>query len=209
MQGPRSPFRELDVKIPIKQQLANIVILEYPVIYVFLPSHSFDFEVIKDANPVTHKPELKDFGSNPSPQGVPFKEEEIEDDSNSSDPHVYDLMKNVSSSPMHQFPHWNSRSEKPTNNSSERPLLARVATGNSSHSSSNTNEPGVSELMEFDFDQGLMDAYSDLMAVINPDDFLDLEGEFAEEVDVEERIDLPGVRGVFSAEELEEGEILE
>lgn len=207
--GPRSPFRELDVKIPIKQQLANIVILEYPVIYVFLPSHSFDFEVIKDANPVTHKPELKDFGSNPSPQGVPFKEEEIEDDSNSSDPHVYDLMKNVSSSPMHQFPHWNSRSEKATNNSSERPLLARVATGNSSHSSSNTNEPGVSDLMEFDFDQGLMDAYSDLMAVINPDDFLDLEGEFAEEVDVEEGIDLPGVRGVFSAEELEEGEILE
>jgi hypothetical protein len=95
LQGPRSPFRELDVKAPIKQQLANIVILEYPVIYVFLPSHSFDFEVVKDANPVTHKPELKDSVSNPSPQGVPFKEEEIEDDENSSDPHVCDLMKHL------------------------------------------------------------------------------------------------------------------
>jgi hypothetical protein len=209
LQGPRSPFRELDVKAPIKQQLANIVILEYPVIYVFLPSHSFDFEVVKDANPVTHKPELKDSVSNPSPQGVPFKEEEIEDDENSSDHHVCDLMKHLSSSPVHQFAHWNRRSEKATNNSSERPLLARVATGNSSHSSSQTNEPGVSEMMEFDFDQGLIDAYSDLMAKSNPDDFLDLEGEFVEEVDVEERIGLSGVRGVFSAEELEEGEILE
>jgi hypothetical protein len=64
-------------------------------------------------------------------------------------------------------------------------------------------------MMEFDFDQGLIDAYSDLMAKSNPDDFLDLEGEFVEEVDVEERIGLSGVRGVFSAEELEEGEILE
>jgi hypothetical protein len=207
LQGPGSPFCELDVKAPIKQQLANMVILEYPVIYVFLPSHSFDSEVIKDASLVTHKPELKDSGSNLSPQGVLFKEEEI-DDNNSSDPYVCDLMKHLSSSPMHQFPHWYRRSEKASNNSSEWPLLARVAAGNRSHSSSNTNEPGVSE-MAFDFDQGLIDVYSDLMADINPDDFLDLEGEFAEEVNVEERIDLSGVRGVFSAEELEEGEIPE
>ena len=54
-QGPRSPFRELDVKAPIRQQLSNLVILEYAVIYVFLPSHNFDFEVVKEANPVTLK----------------------------------------------------------------------------------------------------------------------------------------------------------
>ena len=66
-QGPRSPFRELDVKAPIRQQLSNLVILEYAVIYVFLPSQNFDFEVVKEANPVTLKTKFKDSGSNPSP----------------------------------------------------------------------------------------------------------------------------------------------
>ena len=58
-QGPRSPFRELDVKAQIRQQLSNLVILEYAVIYVFLPSHNFDFEVVKEANPVTQKQSLR------------------------------------------------------------------------------------------------------------------------------------------------------
>ena len=66
-QGPRSSFRELDAKAPIRQQLSNLVILEYAVIYVFLPSHNFDFEVVKEANPVTLKTKYKDSGSNPSP----------------------------------------------------------------------------------------------------------------------------------------------
>ncbi|GMY22335.1 putative box C/D snoRNA protein SPCC613.07 [Fagus crenata] len=184
--GPRSPFHELDVKAPIRQQLANLVILEYPLIYVFLPSHKFDFEVIKEANPVTHKTEFKDSGSKLLPEGVPFKEEEIEEDNSSSDPHVFDLMKHVNSSPMHRFPYRNKLSEKVMNKSSERPLSSRVATGNSSRSGS-TEEPGVSEIMEFDFDQGLIDAYSDLIAKNNPDDFLDLEGVFSEEVIAEER----------------------
>ncbi|KAL4601323.1 hypothetical protein ACB092_11G264300 [Castanea dentata] len=72
-----------------------------------------------------------------------------------------------------------------------------------------TEEPGVSEIREFDFDQGSIDAYSDLIAENNPDDFLDLEGVFTEEVIAEER-NFSEVQGVFSAEEeLEEGEILE
>ncbi|XP_030962069.1 putative box C/D snoRNA protein SPCC613.07 [Quercus lobata] len=209
--GPRSPFRELDVKAPIRQQLSNLVILEYPVIYVFLPSHNFDFEVVKEANPVTHKTKFKDFGSNPSPipEGVPFKEEEIEEDNSSSDPHVFDLMKHVNSSPMRRFPHRNKLSEKVINNSSERSLLSRVETGNCSLFGS-AEEPGVSEIREFDFDQGLIDAYSDLIAENNPDDFLDLEGVFTDEVIVEEIRNFSEEQGVFSAEEeLEEGEILE
>jgi hypothetical protein len=209
LQGPRSPFRELDVKAPIRQQLANLVILEYPVIYVFLPSHKVDFEVIKEANPVTHKTEFKDFGSKLLPEGVPFKEEEIVEENSFSDPHVFDLMKHVNSSPMHRFPYRNKLSEKVMNKSSERPLSSRVATGNSSRSGS-TEERGVSEIMEFDFDQGLIDAYSDLIAKNNPDDFLDLEGVFSEEVIAEERRSFLEMGGVFSAEEeLEEGEIPE
>lgn len=206
--GSRSPFCELDIKAPIRQQLANLVILEYPVIYVFLPSHSFNFEVVKDANPIIRKLDLKDSGSNASPQGVPFKEEEIEDNDSSAGPRICDLMKQMSSDPMHQFPHSNRSSEKATNNSSEGPFLSRVATVCSSHYSSSTNQPGLPE-MEFDFDQGLIDAYSDLIAQINPDDFLDLGGDFAEQDDLE-RTDPLVVRGAFSAEEeVEEGEILE
>ncbi|KAM7472458.1 hypothetical protein LguiA_010641 [Lonicera macranthoides] len=39
---------------------------------------------------------------------------------------------------------------------------------------------------DFDFEQGLIDVYSDLISETNPDDFLDLEGVFPEEVDLEE-----------------------
>ncbi|KAB1224888.1 Box C/D snoRNA protein 1 [Morella rubra] len=222
--GPRSPFRELDIKAPIRQQFANLVILEYPVIFVFLPSQSFDFEVVKDANLVTPKTELKDSGSNPRPEGVPFKEEEIEDNNSPSDPPFFDLMKHATSSPMHLFPPLSGRSEKAIDNSSamnkrfekavdntaESPLVSRVAIGNNSHSFSNSKKSEASEMMEFDFDQGLIDSYSELIAQINPDDFLDLEGEFAEEVDVEGRRDLSALPGYLSTvEELEEGEILE
>ena len=74
-QAPRSPFRELDVKAPIRQQLSNLVILEYAVIYVFLPSHNFDFEVVKEANPVTHKNKVKGFWKQPKPnvEGLPHQ----------------------------------------------------------------------------------------------------------------------------------------
>ncbi|XP_042939627.1 uncharacterized protein LOC122274678 [Carya illinoinensis] len=185
--GSVSPFRELDVRASIKQQFSNLVILEYPVIYVSLPAHSSDFDVVKDTNPVTEKPELKDSESNPSPIGAPFKEEEIEDNNNSSDPRVFELIKHVSSSPMPRSPHYNLRTEKEIDNSSECPLFSRVATSNWSHSTSNSNEAGVSQMMDFDFDQGLIDSYSELIAQINPDDFLDLEFEFAEELDAEGR----------------------
>uniref|UniRef100_A0A7N2LAB6 BCD1 alpha/beta domain-containing protein n=1 Tax=Quercus lobata TaxID=97700 RepID=A0A7N2LAB6_QUELO len=175
-QGPRPPFRELDVKAPIRQQLSNLVILEYPVKHVFLPSHNFDFEVVKEANPVTHKTKFKDSGSNPSPMWKGYR---------------------------------TKNSKVVINNSAERSLLSRVETGNYSHFGS-TEEPGVSEIREFDFDQGLIDAYSDLIAENNPDDFLDLEGVFTEEVIAEERKNFSEVLGVFSAvEELDEGEILE
>ena len=44
--------------------------------------------------------------------------------------------------------------------------------------------------MDFDFEQGLLDVYYDIInAQINPDDFLDWEGSFSKEVKSEERID--------------------
>ena len=62
--------------------------------------------------------------------------------------------------------------------------------------------------MDFDFDKVLLDAYSDIIAQINPDDFLDWEGYFSKEVKSEERIDCSDLGRVFPVEELEEGEIL-
>ncbi|PIA58712.1 hypothetical protein AQUCO_00500567v1 [Aquilegia coerulea] len=88
--GTKSPFRELDIKAPISQQLANTIIVEYPVIHVFLPSASYDFEIIDDVTPLSQKSEPVNDNL-PSPKGILYREEEVEDDN--SDPHILDLMK--------------------------------------------------------------------------------------------------------------------
>ncbi|KAL6179188.1 hypothetical protein ACLB2K_050704 [Fragaria x ananassa] len=198
--GTRSPYRKLDLRIPIRQQLANLDILEYPVIYVFLPSHSIDFEVVKDVTRNVHKQEIQNYGSNdPSAGGVPFKEEEIEDDN--SCPKVLDLMGHETSVSL---PHPDkSRCEKEIINSSDRALPAIIAAEIGSRSSSKDKEKGLFEDMEFDFDQGLIDSYSDLIAEINPDDFLDLDGEGIDR-------NLSGIRDfLLSDDDIEEGQILE
>ncbi|KAL6964813.1 hypothetical protein U1Q18_035868 [Sarracenia purpurea var. burkii] len=191
--GPKSPFRELDIKSPIRQQLANLVVLEYPVIHVFLPSVGYDFEVLKDAIP--HKTEMESVSHNhPSLNGVAFREEEIED-GDSSDTRVLDLMKRVKPDPMFQIPSKDKQTEKELNEKLDRQLLERAA-------------QGANEGMEFDFEQGLIDAYSDLIALNNPDDFLDLEGLFSEEVKLEGRnYDNRDFSSVILEEDLEEGEI--
>ena len=74
---------------------------------------------------------------------------------------------------------------------------------NKPQSSPQKKEPG--ENMDFDFDQGLLDVYSDIFAQINPDDFLDWEGDFSQEVKSEERIDWSDLVRVFPVVELEEG----
>ena len=75
LQGSRSPFNELDIRAPIREQLANLVVLEYPQIHVFLPSHSYDFDVNKVFNPRHHQPELKESCTidHPSPKGFSFR----------------------------------------------------------------------------------------------------------------------------------------
>ncbi|XP_059277301.1 putative box C/D snoRNA protein SPCC613.07 [Lycium ferocissimum] len=93
--GTKSSFCELDIKVPLRQQLTNKVILEYPVIYVFLPSHSCNFEVIRDSVPLKAE-QNETVCDSPSPKGMMFKEEDIED-GGSLDPHVSDLL-NVASS---------------------------------------------------------------------------------------------------------------
>ncbi|GKV30957.1 hypothetical protein SLEP1_g39714 [Rubroshorea leprosula] len=203
--GPKSPFRELDMKAPIRKQLANIVIVEYPVIHVFLPSHSFDFEVVREKQSV-NRPELKDSGSNDngSPKGVTFREEEIKEDNN-SDPQVFDILKHVNSSPKHQI-HGQNRFEKSSNNSAKA-LLGSTGAGKSLQSSPHAKESMDLEDMKIDFDQGLLDIFSDIMAEINDDDFLPLRAEFGKEPETQEKGKLPNPKEDCFPGELEEGEI--
>ncbi|KVH97076.1 box C/D snoRNA protein 1 [Cynara cardunculus var. scolymus] len=179
---PRSPFRELDIQAPLRQQLASLVIIEYPVIHVFLPSHSLNFEVVKDI--ITHivqpKPDpVKD--SQPSPKGTFFREEEIKDH-DSADPHVLDLMNR-------------------SNSKTEPKDIPK------SLDSTNKNEAGVelgvADLMNFDFDPELVDVYSNLISETNPDDFLDMDSLLCDDMQLhEEKRDCKVIK-----EELEEGEI--
>lgn len=89
--GSKSPFLELDIDAPMREQLANLDIIEYPVIHVFLPSHHYDFEVTKSGIRRKLDPKKSIGNQEQSPKGVPFREEEIKDE-NSPDPQVLDLM---------------------------------------------------------------------------------------------------------------------
>ncbi|XP_039060497.1 uncharacterized protein LOC120204495 [Hibiscus syriacus] len=198
-----SPFWELDIKAPIRKQLADTVVLEYPVIHVHLPSEHYDFEIVRKNLPADNRRESKDsnIANNEIQKGVTFREEEIKENGSSSDPQVFDLMNHV-----HQISP-QSKSEKTFGNSVLS--LTRAGAGNRVHSSPLAKVSGIFEDMEFEFDQGLLYAYSDLIAKMNPDDFLDLEGENAKQPETEDRRDLSNSRGVFFAEELEEGEIVD
>ncbi|MCH98932.1 box C/D snoRNA protein 1-like, partial [Trifolium medium] len=134
-QGPKSPFKELDMKAPIKQQLENVVILEYPVVFVFLPSHSINFEVMKAVNPSIPKSTANDSEIILIPEGVSFREEVIEDDNNSDDPKVFDLMKQVESSSSHQVLTENNNSDEVLNDSLDNPVFERDVEGNLSPAS--------------------------------------------------------------------------
>ncbi|KAL1356129.1 hypothetical protein HN51_008112 [Arachis hypogaea] len=84
--GPTSPLKELDMKAPIGQQFADIIILEYPIVYVFSPYQVSNFEVNKNVN---HNNE-----SNQSQEDVPFREEVVEYQNNNT---AYEKASNESS----------------------------------------------------------------------------------------------------------------
>ncbi|XAR54316.1 hypothetical protein NMG60_11029385 [Bertholletia excelsa] len=153
--GPKSPFRQLDIKASLKEQLANLVILEYPVIHVFLPSHSYNFEVMKDD---LRGKKVKDSISNnlPSPTGVTFREEEIEDDT-SSDPQILDLAKHSECELNYRIgkPSLDTAASQGTNLVLKDDVSAHISQDNTK-SSLKTEVPEVAdESMNFDFVQSL------------------------------------------------------
>nr|XP_043624594.1 box C/D snoRNA protein 1 [Erigeron canadensis] len=178
-QQPRSSFRELDIHAPIRKLLANLVIIEYPVIHVFLPSHNPSFEVVKDIVTRPLHPKI-DTGNDtqPEPKGVFFKEEEIKDH-NPADPHVLDLM----------------------HKSHGKTDIKEGLVHKSIDSTNNDNLDEIVDLVNFDFDPELIDVYSSLISETNPDDFLDFEG-------LCDDLPSKGC-DLTVEEELEEGEIVE
>ncbi|KAK9144267.1 hypothetical protein Sjap_004170 [Stephania japonica] len=183
--GAKSAFVELDVKAPISQQLAGTTIVEYPVIHVYLPSANCDFEVIKAVKSLTQESQLKEPGDNdlPSPTGVPFREEEIEDDI-TENPQILDVMK-------YRDPR--CLDNTPVNNAATSSLRGIRAGTNEAAHVANSMKFGVGETNNFYFEQDLRDAYSSLIGEADPDNYFDFEGACFE--------------GVIEDEELEEGEI--
>ncbi|KAF5195567.1 Hit-type zinc finger family protein [Thalictrum thalictroides] len=183
--GTKSPFRELDMKTPLIQQLANTIVLEYPVIHVFPPSASHDFEIVEDMNQSSQKSEPKEPVSDdmPSPKGVLFREEEVEDDI--SDPHIIDLLKcmNPELADKSRFANALKPSEKELQDLNIE-----------DYGGFDWNELGVAEDFNLNFEQDLRDAFSGCIDEFNPDEFLDFGGFIDGELTM--------------AEELEEGEIL-
>ncbi|KAK7287234.1 hypothetical protein RIF29_00386 [Crotalaria pallida] len=196
------------MKSPIRQQLANVDILEFPVVFVFLPSHRINFEVIKNANPTIQKPLQKGSEVNQSIKGLSFREEEIEDDNSSADLRVFDLMKHQESSSSPQMPRQNNCSEKASNVSSSKPLFEGQSVGHPPPPSLETEELKSLEDLEIDFDDESFKEFYDLMDQIDPHDCFISDSDFAKQL--EDDIDLHGASGLFSVpEEMEEGEIAE
>ncbi|XP_024008311.1 box C/D snoRNA protein 1 isoform X1 [Eutrema salsugineum] len=194
--GAKAPFKELDIKAPLRQQLANVAILEYPVIHVYLPSQSYDFKVINHVN-TTPNPSgsLYDDG-HASTQGITFREEKVgeEDDIDSFEPVVLDLMKQMNYNPC------------------QRASKVEGAVTDSSHPQVDdpTEQGDDAGNMELEFDQGLIDTYADLFAEMNPGDYFNFECEFAKGFDSDDdNCHLQNLATDFNIDELEEGEIVE
>ncbi|XP_023644965.1 box C/D snoRNA protein 1 [Capsella rubella] len=195
--GAKAPFKELNIKAPLRQQLAKIVILEYPVIHVYLPSQSYDFEVIKDFYHTNTTPNPVDslYDGHGSTNGITFREEEIEeDDIDSFEPKVLDLLKQMNYNPCQQA----SEESKAAGGVSDNP-----------HPQVDPTEQGDAGNMELEFEQELIDTYSDLFAEMNPGDYFNFECEFAKGLDSDDNCNLQTLATDFNIDGLEEGEIIE
>lgn len=180
--GNRSAFRELDINSPISHLLSNLLIFEYPVIHVFLPSDRCDFEVVRDLRPIRVKNEPKPCEpDNHSSQvdGIHFREEEIQEEGEGDGIfpalQILDLVKEV----------------KP--DSQERNSILKT----SENVSAQDNKPQVFELPDeqFEFDQNVIDSCPLLLEDYNPDDYFDFE------------MGLGAGGDAVANDELEEGEI--
>ncbi|RWW24342.1 hypothetical protein GW17_00011373 [Ensete ventricosum] len=205
------------------QQLQNTVIVEYPVIYVFLPSDKYDFEVEKDAKSFSRNEEAPVSASGiPSPKGILFKEEEFEEGEMPLDTQVMDLMDcRTSKSSLHSEINKDDITSAEEGNHQDwsmrvvatKTLEPFPAEKHQAASAETKDHPtdvipeNLSQDDNFDFQQEIKDAYSDLMGEIDPDDFLCLDGVYSGGDEVETHNPPYFGDNFLRDEELEEGEI--
>lgn len=203
--GNKAPYRQLDLDTPLNQLFSGLVILEYPVIHVFLPSDNCDFEVVKDVRP---PPSLRD-SKRPDRDddvacqvGVTFREEEIKEEDTVPEPQIIDLLKS-------------SELDSCKTNSTGVLMIDKQSNNSTNKFQRHKNESDEdlscivgkevemldAKIEDFEFDQDLIDAYSFLMEEGNPDGFLDYKPEGEAEDHIDTNIYFADV------EELEEGEI--
>lgn len=220
LQGAKAPFRELNIRAPLGPQLKNVLVIEYPIIHVFLPSHSYDFEIEKDTNSFVEHNETSDHDV--VPKDSVFKEEEIEEGEMTSETQVLDIIdykiptsNGVKTSSGSNF---GSQSKRLKGNFEYRQVkdpnlelndVTRLQNGsNFTHLRESNDAVRLFEYENFDFEQEMRDAYSDLLGEMNPDDFLCLDDGYSEEEGSKECKNAQDYGGILlGAEELEEGEI--
>ena len=219
----------LSIKAPLGRQMANIVLVEHPIIHVYLPSHNYDFDIDNDiellSNSKTDDPPGSSDGI-PNSKSLYFREEQIEEGELSSFTKVTDLMdhsRSIQSDKFHQkknaavnektsdqFYALMSRPDSiDLKSASGEGCKASVIKDRNTDSNSGANHMRLSNDVKFEFEQELKDAYSDLVGEINPDDFLCFDGVYSDEYELEEeRANLLILDGRFLGEDqLEEGEI--
>ncbi|EYU42238.1 hypothetical protein MIMGU_mgv1a007493mg [Erythranthe guttata] len=163
--GVKSPYRQLNIEAPIREQLANLVILEYPVIHVYLPSHTYDFDVIKDIIPRKVEIKKSDNHDFPNHQGVTFKEEEIEDVGH-PDTQVSDLL---------NYDANESEGAKQSEPASQDDNSNFAITEDSNGVPSDSCIEQLVAIGDFDFEPGSVDFCPDLIGDDSTDDYLDFD----------------------------------
>ncbi|XP_074574504.1 uncharacterized protein LOC141830951 [Curcuma longa] len=216
--GTKSPYCQLNIRAPIGQQLQNTMVVEFPVIHVFLPSHCYDFEVEKTKSSIKKDEKSDSANCLSSPKGVAFREEEIEEGELPSDTVVVDLMhcKTYESCNSTQI---DRSSNASANGDKYMPALVaqslepfpsekhEVPTKDTNAHLAGLPSNRCLEEDKFDFEQEVKDACSDLIGELNPDDFLCFDAQFSGEDEETSNDFLSFVDDLFEAEDLEEGEI--
>ncbi|XP_028554377.1 uncharacterized protein LOC110107492 isoform X1 [Dendrobium catenatum] len=185
----KSTFRKLDIEAPIGSQLAKIVVLEHPIIFVYLPSHENGFEVEASRMPLLRNPPPSTFDGIPSHNGTLYRVEEVEEGEMPSDTRITDLVDCRKSEANCNVP---SNTFIAKEIAKEDKQITEANTGvvkdqisGEAQGEQATNSPESGEAV-FYFEKELRDAYSDLIGEMNPDDFLCLDGVYEDSVDLRE-----------------------
>ncbi|KAH0453888.1 hypothetical protein IEQ34_018212 [Dendrobium chrysotoxum] len=214
----KSIFRKLDIKAPIGSQLAKIVVLEHPIIFVYLPSHENGFEVEASRMPLLRNTPPSTFDGIPSHNGTLYRVEEVEEGDMPSDTRITDLVDCRKSVANCNVPSNTFIAKEIAKTDNAVPFTDKqitvATTGVFKHQLSGeaqgelaTNSPESGDAV-FYFEKELRDAYSDLIGEMNPDDFLCLDSVYEDSVDLREArwYDIEE-RGRGDAEEIRDAEL--